>query len=230
MITCHSCNTQNNSGQKFCGQCGSALIQGCSKCGAVKVEGQKFCGQCGTPYEIVNSVSNSLNQTRKPMLNVGPVNQAPVNTPSIHALETRVKALTEKYQLFCTQVITEKIEMVSLDTNPGMDTNHPSNPWIQLLTRDRTGRTHDHSLVVFVGGVPSLDSFFVELQHAFSASSKKDPYLPALQVVDIEKSDGWTAISFLLPHHEVATHFAKIVAFIEAYFGIKDSDWTVIAE
>jgi hypothetical protein len=134
-----------------------------------------------------------------------------------------VKALTEKYQLFCAQVITEKIEMVTLDTNP-------SNPWIQLLAKDRTGKTHDQSLVVFVGGVPSLDGFFVEIQNAFSASSKNDAYLPALQIVDIEKSDGWTAISFLLPHREVATHFAKIIAFIEARFGIKDSDWEVVAE
>ena len=49
MITCSNCGAENTSGQKFCGECGTALAATCSSCGAVNAPGQKFCGECGTP-------------------------------------------------------------------------------------------------------------------------------------------------------------------------------------
>ena len=49
MITCSNCGAENQSGQKFCGECGTALAATCGSCGAANPPGQKFCGECGTP-------------------------------------------------------------------------------------------------------------------------------------------------------------------------------------
>ncbi len=53
-ITCPSCGHVNAVGQKFCGECGSALTQSqiCSKCGAENPVGHKFCGECGAPLGV----------------------------------------------------------------------------------------------------------------------------------------------------------------------------------
>jgi len=58
MTECNSCKTKNNPGQKFCGQCGAGLSQGCAECGATKVEGHKFCGQCGTVHDVIATKPN----------------------------------------------------------------------------------------------------------------------------------------------------------------------------
>ena len=49
MTTCSNCGAENQSGQKFCGECGTALAATCGSCGAANAPGQKFCGECGTP-------------------------------------------------------------------------------------------------------------------------------------------------------------------------------------
>ncbi len=49
MISCSNCGAENPAGQKFCGECGTALAATCGSCGAVNPPGQKFCGECGTP-------------------------------------------------------------------------------------------------------------------------------------------------------------------------------------
>jgi class 3 adenylate cyclase/tetratricopeptide (TPR) repeat protein len=46
-MTCPSCGHENPEGQKFCGQCGTALQAPCPTCGAQNPPGQKFCGECG---------------------------------------------------------------------------------------------------------------------------------------------------------------------------------------
>ena len=51
-IICPKCNAANPEGMKFCGGCGSELVQPgsiCSNCGAAVPPGMKFCGECGTP-------------------------------------------------------------------------------------------------------------------------------------------------------------------------------------
>ena len=48
---CHNCGAENAPGQKFCGECGTALAVVCSACGAANQPGQKFCGECGTPLQ-----------------------------------------------------------------------------------------------------------------------------------------------------------------------------------
>jgi class 3 adenylate cyclase/tetratricopeptide (TPR) repeat protein len=49
VISCSNCGAENPAGQKFCGECGTALVVTCSSCSAVNPPGQKFCGECGTP-------------------------------------------------------------------------------------------------------------------------------------------------------------------------------------
>ena len=51
MSPCSSCGAENPPGQKFCGECGTALAAVCATCGAANQPGQKFCGECGTPLE-----------------------------------------------------------------------------------------------------------------------------------------------------------------------------------
>ncbi len=47
-MRCPSCGTENESGRKFCGECGSALAASCPSCGTPNAPGVKFCGECGT--------------------------------------------------------------------------------------------------------------------------------------------------------------------------------------
>ena len=51
-MTCPSCGHVNPEGQKFCGECGSALVATCSSCGAANAPGQRFCGECGTALSV----------------------------------------------------------------------------------------------------------------------------------------------------------------------------------
>jgi class 3 adenylate cyclase/tetratricopeptide (TPR) repeat protein len=46
-VICSSCGASNETGQKFCGECGSRLLAGCPSCGAANPPGRKFCGECG---------------------------------------------------------------------------------------------------------------------------------------------------------------------------------------
>jgi len=54
-VTCPSCGTDNPSGQKFCGECGTPLSSRCRSCGTDNPPGQKFCGECGTPLSSSQS-------------------------------------------------------------------------------------------------------------------------------------------------------------------------------
>ena len=47
-MDCPTCGTPNEPGRKFCGECGTALVQPCPNCGASNAPGTKFCGECGT--------------------------------------------------------------------------------------------------------------------------------------------------------------------------------------
>lgn len=50
-IICPKCGAKNNGSMKFCGSCGTELIQSsvCPFCGATIQSGMKFCGECGKP-------------------------------------------------------------------------------------------------------------------------------------------------------------------------------------
>jgi class 3 adenylate cyclase/tetratricopeptide (TPR) repeat protein len=47
-LICATCGTENETGRKFCGECGHRLTAGCPSCGAPNAPGTKFCGECGT--------------------------------------------------------------------------------------------------------------------------------------------------------------------------------------
>ena len=46
-VNCTKCGATNNSGLKFCGQCGNSLIKTCPKCSKEVNNKQKFCPHCG---------------------------------------------------------------------------------------------------------------------------------------------------------------------------------------
>ncbi len=46
-MTCASCGTANETGRKFCRECGQPLLAGCPTCGATNPPDAKFCGECG---------------------------------------------------------------------------------------------------------------------------------------------------------------------------------------
>ncbi len=47
-VTCSSCGAPNQSGRKFCGECGASLSVACPSCGAANEPRVKFCGECGS--------------------------------------------------------------------------------------------------------------------------------------------------------------------------------------
>ena len=47
-ILCPACGSANDSGRKFCGECGAAFGRACPSCGTPNPPGVKFCGECGT--------------------------------------------------------------------------------------------------------------------------------------------------------------------------------------
>jgi class 3 adenylate cyclase/tetratricopeptide (TPR) repeat protein len=47
-MICSSCGSENDTGRKFCGECGAALARLCPSCGAANPARVKFCGECGT--------------------------------------------------------------------------------------------------------------------------------------------------------------------------------------
>jgi class 3 adenylate cyclase/tetratricopeptide (TPR) repeat protein len=54
-VTCPNCQTDNQPGAKFCGECGTPLSARCSACGATHEPGQKFCHECGAPLAAAAS-------------------------------------------------------------------------------------------------------------------------------------------------------------------------------
>jgi class 3 adenylate cyclase/predicted ATPase len=51
-VRCAACESDNPSGQKFCGQCGTSLATSCPSCGAASPPGQRFCGDCGSSLTV----------------------------------------------------------------------------------------------------------------------------------------------------------------------------------
>ena len=48
VVTCTACGTDNESGRKFCGECGASLALVCPACATPNPPSVKFCGECGT--------------------------------------------------------------------------------------------------------------------------------------------------------------------------------------
>jgi class 3 adenylate cyclase/tetratricopeptide (TPR) repeat protein len=47
VVTCTACGTENESGRKFCGECGASLALVCPACATPNPPSVKFCGECG---------------------------------------------------------------------------------------------------------------------------------------------------------------------------------------
>lgn len=58
-IACPKCGAQNNITMKFCGSCGSKLIETviCPHCGKENSGEMKFCGECGSPLDALKCPS-----------------------------------------------------------------------------------------------------------------------------------------------------------------------------
>ena len=46
-----NCGSENPSGARFCGGCGSSLARVCSACGEANDAAMRFCNQCGAPFD-----------------------------------------------------------------------------------------------------------------------------------------------------------------------------------
>jgi len=51
-VTCEQCGKVDDSGSKFCRQCGSPLDLACPGCGTHQRAGKRFCTKCGTDLRI----------------------------------------------------------------------------------------------------------------------------------------------------------------------------------
>jgi class 3 adenylate cyclase len=51
-MQCTNCAAEVPEQQKFCGQCGAAVVRRCPACGAANLAPNKFCGDCGTKLRV----------------------------------------------------------------------------------------------------------------------------------------------------------------------------------
>ena len=71
-MNCTACGEANESGRKFCGECGQRLMLLCPTCGEGNSPGSKFCGECGArvtdsadrPSEAPIRPSNAITERR----------------------------------------------------------------------------------------------------------------------------------------------------------------------
>jgi class 3 adenylate cyclase/tetratricopeptide (TPR) repeat protein len=54
-MTCPTCGSDNPSGKRFCGDCGTALGASCPACGADNPPDKRFCGDCGAPLDAART-------------------------------------------------------------------------------------------------------------------------------------------------------------------------------
>ena len=52
MSRCGSCGEPVAPDERFCGECGSPVMQGCRACGSPLAAGKRFCTSCGTPTVV----------------------------------------------------------------------------------------------------------------------------------------------------------------------------------
>ena len=50
---CSACGHENRQGQRFCTECGKALVLACPACKSPAERGERFCGQCGVPLDSI---------------------------------------------------------------------------------------------------------------------------------------------------------------------------------
>src|SRR6185369_3822680 len=65
-MRCPSCDHDNSSERRFCGECGAALAAVCGACGASNGPGEKFCGGCGAPLRSAPTAPSSVAAASEP--------------------------------------------------------------------------------------------------------------------------------------------------------------------
>jgi class 3 adenylate cyclase/tetratricopeptide (TPR) repeat protein len=71
-MICPRCSAESPSGQKFCGECGTALAFACPSCGTASSPGQKFCGECGTALAVAPEPGVSVPPVQEPNAHSAP--------------------------------------------------------------------------------------------------------------------------------------------------------------
>ncbi|HET9671498.1 MAG TPA: adenylate/guanylate cyclase domain-containing protein, partial [Actinomycetota bacterium] len=56
-MRCPRCDHENPEGQRFCGNCGTALASICGTCGSSNPPGHRFCGTCGSALTVPAAVA-----------------------------------------------------------------------------------------------------------------------------------------------------------------------------
>jgi class 3 adenylate cyclase/tetratricopeptide (TPR) repeat protein len=59
-VNCASCGGENESGRRFCGDCGAPLAVACPACGATNSSRARFCGDCGAPLAVAVGVAAGI--------------------------------------------------------------------------------------------------------------------------------------------------------------------------
>ena len=59
-MRCPSCNHDNSSERRFCGECGAGLAVLCASCGTANGPSEKFCGGCGAPLRSAPTAPPSV--------------------------------------------------------------------------------------------------------------------------------------------------------------------------
>lgn len=73
---CKQCGAPLESGEKFCGNCGTKIgPEVCPNCGEPLEDGEKFCGNCGVPVggKLAPAASTPAPETEPPETNLAPV-------------------------------------------------------------------------------------------------------------------------------------------------------------
>ncbi len=65
-MRCPSCEHDNTSEHRFCGECGVSLAAMCGACGASNGPGEKFCGGCGAPLRSSPTAPSSVAAAPEP--------------------------------------------------------------------------------------------------------------------------------------------------------------------
>jgi class 3 adenylate cyclase/tetratricopeptide (TPR) repeat protein len=100
VLVCPACGTPHPAGQKFCGECGSALPRLCPACGATATPTQKFCGECGTALPAVALPTQQI--THQPLWSISPaIGGKTVATPAVVSSSAEHRLVTA---LFCDLV------------------------------------------------------------------------------------------------------------------------------
>src|SRR5436305_3839496 len=111
-VRCPRCASENETGRKFCGECGSPLALACPACGAADASGAKFCGECGSPLTrdvpptVIAQAPASARVAERRLVSVLFADLVGFTTLSESQDSEEVRALLSRYFDTCKRLIT----------------------------------------------------------------------------------------------------------------------------